>query len=88
MLGHLAQPVEVAIEDRLARRAKVVGLLFEANRVEGAVEILRSLVLSDDPELKVSALQKLNQLHEFLGDCIQATNTLSRSIELDYRFAA
>ncbi len=60
--------VLAAFPEDIGLRAEVVGLLLEANRVEGAVQVLREMMTTDDPELKVFALQELNRLYEFVGD--------------------
>jgi len=73
-LGQIDEAVELWLEvlaafpEDIGLRAEVVGLLLEANRVEGAVQVLREMMTTDDPELKVFALQELNRLYEFVGD--------------------
>ena len=73
-LGQIDEAVELWLEvlaafpEDIGLRAEVVGLLLEANRVEGAVQVLREMMITDDPELKVFALQELNRLYEFVGD--------------------
>ena len=66
----------------LGLRTEVVGMLLEASRIDGAVEILRGLTETDDPELKVSAMKKLNRLYEFINDFDNAAAVAREGMEL------
>jgi len=87
-LGQIDEAVELWLEvlaafpEDIGRRAEVVGLLLEANRVEGAVQVLREMMTTDDPELKVFALQELNRLYEFVGDFDGAAEAAHEGMEL------
>lgn len=63
-------------------RTEIVGHLMEAGRAEEAVEILRELNQRDDPELRLTSLEILNQLYEFTNDFDGAAEALTAAMDL------
>lgn len=63
-------------------RGEVVSLLIEAGRTEDAIRALESLARSSDPAMRVTSLNSLARLHEFVNDFDAASTALLEAMSL------
>lgn len=63
-------------------RSEIVSLLIEAGRTEDAIAALEELTKTDDPELRLTSLDSLARLHEFIGDYDAASTAIQEAMSL------
>ena len=63
-------------------RSEIVSLLIEAGRTDEAIGALQDLATNDDPELRLTSLNSLARLYEFISDFDGAATAMQEAMSL------